>query len=205
MKLSNVAAVTLSTFISGSALAELPHIKNLVVNPTPPGATVGAAYFNLHNPNNSAVTLKKVSSPAINRVEMHLSEVVNDVAKMHKLESVEVAAEETFNFSHGGYHLMLMDLEEPLFPGDLIPIVFHTDQGDVTVEARVAEKIALPKDGMQAMEHDKMDHGEMDHDKTDHEKSKHEEMSHGETKHDDLSNNTTIHDAVKEDEVKHDG
>lgn len=151
-------------FVSGSAYAELPEVKNLTINPTPPGAKVGAAYFNLHNPNDSAINLLEVSSPAISRIEMHLSELVNDVAKMRKLDSVEVAATETFSFSQGGYHLMLMGLESPLVPGDLIPIVFHTDQGDITVEARVAEQIILPTDGMEKMQHQKLKHGNTDHD-----------------------------------------
>ena len=179
MHLINIAKTTLLILVSGAAFAEVPHIKNLSINPTPPGAKVGAAYFNLHNPNNSAITLSKVSSPAINRVEMHLSTVVDDVAKMQKLDSVEIAPNETFSFTHGGHHIMLMDLEEPLFPGDLIPIVFHTDQGDITIEARVAEKIMLPKDGMQHL-----GHGEADAKNKNHGKAKHENMEHGQTEHD---------------------
>lgn len=173
-----------STLFPGSVYADLPYIKNLTINPTPPGAKVGAAYFNLHNPNDTTMTLSKVSSPAINRIEMHFSEVVDDVAKMHKLESVEIAADETFNFSHGGHHLMLMNLEGPLFPGDLIPIVFHTDQGDITVEARVAEKITVPTDGMEKMEHRKIKRGEI----------KHSDMNHGETQHDDIKEHGVEHD-----------
>jgi len=190
MNSNKIAVTLLMGIVSGPAYAELPHIKNLTINPTPPGAKVGAAYFNLHNPNATAITLSKVSSPVISRVEMHKSEVVDDVAKMHKLESVEIAAEQNFSFTHGGHHIMLMDLEAPLFPGDLIPIVFHTDQGDVTIEARVAEKIALPKDNTDAINHNAMDHNT---------------MKHGETNHDVMDHDTTKHDAMKEEGMKHDG
>ena len=168
MSLVRSAVTLLAITVPGLAFAELPHIKNLTINPTPPSAKVGAAYFNLHNPNDSTITLIGVSSPAINRIEMHSSEVVDDVASMRHLQSVEIGADETFSFTHGGHHLMLMDLEGPLFPGDLIPVVFHTDQGDVTIEARVAEKITLPKDGMQALDHDKMQHDETKHDSVKH-------------------------------------
>jgi len=118
VKLTCIVATALAALTSTAAFAELPHIKNLTINPTPPGAKVGAAFFNVHNPNDTAITLSKVSSPVISRVEMHLSTVVDDIAKMRKLDAVEIDANETFSFTHGGHHIMLMDLEGPLFPGD---------------------------------------------------------------------------------------
>jgi len=111
VKLTCIVATALAALTSTAAFAELPHIKNLTINPTPPGAKVGAAFFNVHNPNDTAITLSKVSSPVISRVEMHLSTVVDDIAKMRKLDAVEIDANETFSFTHGGHHIMLMDLE----------------------------------------------------------------------------------------------
>lgn len=159
MKSIRLVVLAVTTLVSGYAYADLPHIMNLTVNPTPPAAKVGVAFLNIHNPNSTPITLSKVSSPAISRIELHLSEITDDVAKMRKLESIEIAADENFAFKHGGYHIMLMDLEGPLFPGDVIPLVFHTDQGDVAVEARVAEKIALPQDSMEGMSHGEKEHG----------------------------------------------
>lgn len=158
-----------AVMLSITASAERPHIKNLRINPTPPGAKVSAAYLNLHNPGSEDLTLLGVSSPVISRVEIHKSEIVDDVAKMRKQDSVTLASDEHVAFKHGGLHIMLMGLDAPLFPGDKIPLVFHTDQGDLTVTATVAENIELPGDS----NHEQMDHEQTDHGQTDSESSSH--------------------------------
>jgi len=170
---SKTLAVVIAVFTSTFAWAELPHITDVRINPTPPGAKVSAAYLNIHNPGNDELEILNITSPAIARVEIHKSEVVNDVAKMRKQDSVVLAANEHVKFQHGGLHIMLMELDGPMIPGDEIPLVFHTNQGEITVNAQVAETIAIPSDS----NHDAMDHGTMDHSQM-----KHEE--HKDTKHD---------------------
>ncbi len=187
MKLIRIAVATLSALISGAAFAELPHIKNVTVNPTPPGAKVTAVYLEIHNPGDKPLTLSKVSSPLFSRVEIHKTTVVDDVAKMRRQDGVNVPADETLVFTHGGYHIMLMDLEAPMIPGAQIPLVFHTNQGEISIEVRVAEKIVMPKDGHGDMKHDNMKDGAMEHSTT-----KHDDMNEGAIemdgmKHDDIT------------------
>lgn len=154
MNLIKTSLLALCLTVSGGAFAEMPHIQNVTINPTPPGAKVGAAYLNIFNPTDDVLTLTNVSSTTIGRVEIHKTEIVDDVAKMRKLDKVNVDPEESVAFTHGSYHIMLMDLKEPLMPGDVIPLTFHTSQGDVALEVRVADSIQMPKDG-----HDSMSHG----------------------------------------------
>lgn len=167
---SKSLTVLIAALVSTFAWAELPHITDVRVNPTPPGAKVSAAYLNMHNPGNDELEILNISSPAIARVEIHKTEVVDDVARMRKQESVVLAADEHVAFKHGGLHIMLMGLESPMIPGNKIPLVFHTNQGDITINAQVAETIALPGDSKHAdMNHDDMDHGTLDHSQMKHE------------------------------------
>ncbi len=145
--------------VSFTAWADMPKISNLLINPTPPGAKVSAAYLHLHNPNSGALTLFDVSSPVIKRVEIHKSEIVNDVATMRQQKEVIVGAQDSVAFKHGGLHIMLMGLEAPMMPGEEIPLVFHTSEGDLTINAFVAESIILPSDGSHSdMNHDAINH-----------------------------------------------
>lgn len=154
MNLVKTSFIALCVLATSVVSAEMPHIQNVTINPTPPGAKVGVAFLNIHNPTDEELTLTKVSSSVIGRVEIHRTEIVDDVAKMRKMDNVSVESQESVAFTHGGYHIMLMDLTEPLMPGELIPLTFHTSHGDVTLDVRVADSIQLPKDS-----HDSLSHG----------------------------------------------
>lgn len=163
MKPSRIGLFIVAAALSASAFAELPEITESRINPTPPGAKVGAAYFLMSNPNDDTLIVSDVSSPAIKQVEIHLSEVIDDVASMKKQDTIEIPGNQSLEFKHGGYHVMLMGLEAPLMPGDIIPLVFQTNRGEVTTDVRVSETIELPTDN-----HGDMDHSGMDHSGTDH-------------------------------------
>lgn len=157
---------TIALFYSATLWAELPHITNLRINPTPPGAKVSAAFLSMHNPSDEELTLFGASSPLISRVEIHKSTIENDVAMMRKQEAIKLNADESVTFKHGGLHIMLMGLDAPMMPGDKIPLTFHTSFGDITIDAQVAESIALPSDGSHAdMNHDNpIEHDAKTHD-----------------------------------------
>jgi len=158
--LFRIAAATLVTVLASPAFAELPVASKAMINPTPPSAKVAAGYVNLHNPGGDSLEISAVSSPAINRVEIHKTEMHNDVMSMRELPSVTIPAGESVQFTHGGLHIMLMDLEAPMIPGDVVPLVFHTNNGDLMVDFKVAEEIQMPKN-MQDSTHSA--HGKMKH------------------------------------------
>ncbi len=159
MKYLRYTIITLAVAVWEQALAELPEITQLTINPTPPGASVGAAYLKLHNSSDEVLTLTKVSSPLISRIKIHLSEIVDDVATMHEQAFIEIPANESLLFKHGGYHLMLMGLEAPLMPGRIIPLVFHTNQGDISTTTRVSDTFEIPRDDHSSVSHGKMYQG----------------------------------------------
>ena len=110
-------AVLFAGCYSAFAWAELPHISDLRINPTPPGAKVSAAYLNIHNPGCDELVLSAISSPVIKRIEIHKTDVIDDVATMRQQESVVLGANEQVAFKHGGLHIMLMELDGPMVPG----------------------------------------------------------------------------------------
>ena len=90
-------------------------------------ATVGtsrpaAAYFTLHNGGNVPNELLTASTPVAGRVELHETKMVNDVMQMMAVPALAVGAGQTVTLSPAGYHLMLMDLKQPLTEGGEFPL-----------------------------------------------------------------------------------
>lgn len=123
--------------------AEYPLVLDPYATATPPGATVSAGYFSLTNQGDENITITDAYSPDVVKVEIHLSTVVNDVAKMEKQLQVEIPAGTTLEFEHGSYHIMLMGLTEPLVEGSTVDLILVTSVGDMLIELPVKKLSAM--------------------------------------------------------------
>ena len=59
-------------------------INDVWISEAPPTVSVLAAYAHIHNAGLQPKTLVSVSSDAFKKIELHLSKVINDTAKMEK-------------------------------------------------------------------------------------------------------------------------
>lgn len=121
------------------ARAELPLITDARVPATPPGATVAAGYLTLTNSADEPLILRGASSTSVPTVELHRTQISNDVASMKKQRDVTIPPGKTLAFDHGGYHLMLMGLEKPLSVGEVIDLTLDTSAGEVDLSMPVIE------------------------------------------------------------------
>ena len=67
-------------------------------------------------------TLVGIVTPIAGVAEVHEMRMDRDVMRMRPVERLELPAGRTIEFKPGGYHLMLMDLKQPLKPGTSIPL-----------------------------------------------------------------------------------
>lgn len=67
--------------------------------------------------------LVSVQSPVAGVVEIHEMAMENDVMKMRQVPGLDLAAGRTLELKPGGYHVMLMDLKQPLKAGDSVPLI----------------------------------------------------------------------------------
>ena len=88
---------------------------------TPPGTTVGAAYFVIVN-RGARDRLLRISTPIAERAELHVSAMVGGMMTMKPLEMVEIERNATVTFAPGGRHVMLIGLQRPIKAGDKIPL-----------------------------------------------------------------------------------
>lgn len=84
-----------------------------------------AVYLILHNHTSQADSLINISADVANAVELHSTEVSNDVMQMRKVESIEMLVDSEIVFESGGYHIMLIGLKQDLNVGDEITITLH--------------------------------------------------------------------------------
>ncbi len=108
----------------------------VVMLPVLPGRP-GAAYFTLRS-NNDPTKIVSVTSPRIERIELHETREENGVSKMAPIRDPVFPAGGVMEFKAGGRHAMLFGIDSSLKAGDRIPLTFTFEPVPaVTVEAEV--------------------------------------------------------------------
>lgn len=116
-------------------------ISDLWISEAPPTVSVLAAYAKIENLSDKPKVLTSVTSPYFSKIELHLSEVVNDVAKMIKQESISIPANSHLELSPGAYHLMLFNPKTAIKAGDKQTIHFNfEDKTSISIEATVEKR-----------------------------------------------------------------
>ena len=88
---------------------------------TAPQQKVGGAYVTLMSPADDR--LVGVSSPIAGRAEVHEMRMDGNVMRMREVEGgLALPAGKVVALAPGGYHIMLMDLKQPLVAGQVIPM-----------------------------------------------------------------------------------
>ena len=103
---------------------------------TPPGARGGGAFFVVQNGGTTPDRLVRVASPVAGSVELHQMTMDGGVMKMRAMPTLEVRPGDRVELKPGGYHVMLIDLKQPLKAGDNFPLTL-TFEGAGTIEVSV--------------------------------------------------------------------
>ena len=126
-------------------MAALPALAQVTVGEPWVRATVAAqkatgAFMTLTSV--QSVKLVGISSPAAGAVEVHEMKMVDDMMKMRQMQSLDLPAGQTVKLAPGGYHLMLLELKQPLKDGEKVPLTLEFEDANkvrskVVVEAPV--------------------------------------------------------------------
>lgn len=109
---------------------------------TAEGQNAGGAFMTIANTGTAADRLTGGSTPVAGRVEIHTMTMEGDVMRMRELEDgLEVPAGGTVTLKPGSFHVMLMDLKQPLKAGDTVPLTL-TFAGAGTLETELLVKPA---------------------------------------------------------------
>ena len=170
-------AVSLVLATSTSTLADDMKVGDLVISQpwsraTPGGAKVAAGYLTIENKGTADDKLTGGSSDVAGKVQVHEMAMSNGVMKMRPLEGgLTIPAGKSVTLGPGGYHLMFMDLKQPLKQGSHFSGTLEFEKaGKLTVSFPVESVGAQgPKDAMKSMSDKKsapdkmmnMDHSKM--------------------------------------------
>ena len=118
---------------------------------TVPGQKVSGAYMKIQS--DADARLVAASSPAVPRVEVHEMRMDGDVMRMRELKAIELPKGKTVSLAPGGYHLMLMNLKQPIKAGELIPLILTIESGGKQQTVEVQAEARAPGSGMMQPHH----------------------------------------------------
>ena len=144
MKSITVVFAALVAFASSSAFAHEYKVGALQIGhpwarATPKGAAVGGGYLKITNTGTTPDRLVSGTSAVSGRFEVHEMSMDGGVMKMRQLkDGLEIKPGETVELKPGGFHIMLLDLKEPIKPGERVKgtLVFEK-AGSIDVELTV--------------------------------------------------------------------
>jgi copper(I)-binding protein len=110
-----------------------------------PGQRTGALYMTLHNGGSATDRLVGVSTPMAQRAELHATVEEGSVARMQKLDGLELSPGGSVPLQSGAVHIMLLGVDQAVKPGASIPVTLRFQRaGDVTITAPVLAPGAAP-------------------------------------------------------------
>lgn len=137
-------ASTLLTMVAGAAASDQTAGAGAVaIEDTWARASIGpakngAAYLTVVNEGEITAEIVAMEAPVAERAEIHEHFVEDDIARMHRVQRVQVAPGTSTVFEPGGLHVMLVDLKAPLDEGESFPLtVEFADAGKITVNVEV--------------------------------------------------------------------
>ncbi len=142
LRIAALAAV----LVAPSAFAQITVSGPWVRGTVPQQKTTGA-FMKIES--KEPVSLVAASTPAAGVAEVHEMAMEKDVMKMRPVKKLDVAPGKPVELKPGGYHVMLMDLKQPLKAGDTVPLTLTFEKADKsrqTVEVK-AEVRALGATG----------------------------------------------------------
>jgi periplasmic copper chaperone A len=100
-----------------------------------------ALYFTVENRSSQSDSLIKAESNAAETVELHLSSMdESGTMSMHQQMKIEIPAGENVEFKPGGLHVMLINLNNDLLPGQKVNATLTFEKaGEINLEITVQE------------------------------------------------------------------
>ena len=139
-----VPLLLVSATVAFDASAQEIKAGSLVINQpwsraTAGGAKVGVGYMTITNTGNEPDRLIGGSLPQAGKFELHEMRLENDVMTTRPVPGgIEIKPGQTVKLEPGGYHVMFMELKEPLKQGEVLKGELKFEKaGTVPIEYKV--------------------------------------------------------------------
>lgn len=95
----------------------------------PPGARTTAAYFELKNGGDKAITIKSIAVAGALSAEFHSTVQAGGVSSMQPMREFKLGPNAGATFTPGGMHVMVFGLPETVKPGTAVELTLGLDGG----------------------------------------------------------------------------
>jgi periplasmic copper chaperone A len=120
----SISLTAMAAVVSGLTFAQTPNanvdVKDAWVRSTVPGQMGTGAFMKITA--KAGTQLVGVSSPVAAVGEVHEMKMDGDIMKMRAVPALDLPAGKTVELKPGGYHVMLMDLKQPLMKDSKVPV-----------------------------------------------------------------------------------
>nr|WP_311528487.1 copper chaperone PCu(A)C [uncultured Ralstonia sp.] len=149
---ARLAVFTAGLLASAAVLAQVT-VQDAWVRGTVPGQTSSGAFMTLQSPEGAKVV--GVSTPVAGVAEIHEMKMEGNVMRMRAMPSLDLPKGQTVQLKPGGYHVMLMDVKQPLVKDTTVPLTLKVELADKrVVEQKVDAKVRdLTAGNMPVMNH----------------------------------------------------
>lgn len=132
--IAGLLAVTTSAWAQTSVKVEDAWVRGTVSSQKATGA-----FMRLTASANAR--LVAVQSPVAGVAEIHEMAMDNDIMRMRAVPGLDLNAGRTVELKPGGFHLMLMDLKQPLKAGESVPITLVFENA---AQQRFTQSLSVP-------------------------------------------------------------
>lgn len=108
------------------------EIRDAWIRGTVAGQQATGAFMEVTSKSGGAIV--GAASPAAGVTEIHEMKMDGGVMKMRTIDRLELPAGKSVRLAPGGYHVMLMDLKQPLKKGDSVPMTLQIEGKDKQVQ-----------------------------------------------------------------------
>lgn len=113
-------AVALALALAAAPADAQVKVENPWVRGAVPGQLSTGAFLDITSVKDAA--LVKAESPVAATVEVHAMEMKNNLMTMREVPKIDLPAGKQVRLAPGGFHIMLMDLKQPVKNGETVPI-----------------------------------------------------------------------------------
>lgn len=127
MKPNALILTAIGALLAQSAWAANVTITDAWARATMPGQPVSAAYMLITS--DTDAKLVGASSPAVPQVEVHEMKMDGDVMIMREVKALDLPKGKAVALEPGGFHIMLMNLKQPIAAGEVVPLTLVIESG----------------------------------------------------------------------------
>ncbi|WP_024851634.1 copper chaperone PCu(A)C [Hydrogenovibrio kuenenii] len=119
-----LSSLFISTMASAMSKEEASQIQvsNPYAREVPPGAMASASFMTLKNTSAHDIYLIQAESKVAKKVELHTHIHDNGVMRMRQVQDIKIPAHGMTMLQPGGFHIMLIGLQQKLVKGEQIQV-----------------------------------------------------------------------------------